>query len=228
MKTPWLAAIWLTVSATIYAGPTTLPSTQPDERWFTTRGVGDELIDERLPIIVDAAVAARLFTASPTRLAPNWEKALPAEASRLSPDAKKMPDDPKFRSVMRASRDDTPSAHVDQFSPRELVIQIDRPGGNYLWHHYRLNLATVRVPRSKELDALFSVPALEKAFAAEFHGFRQGDRAEDVQSKVGKPDQIETTQSMDYSRWIYSREGVMLHVESGRILSISRAEPEQK
>jgi len=203
------------------AVPATKPATGPTERFFSIEGIGQEILHEKLPAPVPEGQAAQLFTRQGSRhLASGWESHLPAGAVKPAADAKSLPDGPKFLALLVPPKNTEPLAHVAKFSDRHLIIRISKPAGDYLWHHYEDNLATLQVERNAELDRIFHLTDLEAQYATPYHGIVQGDAELHMIGVLGHPDSVRMTQAVDFHVALYEKGAVEIALWNGRVFAI--------
>jgi len=193
-------------------------STAPASRLFTTRSIGDELLNQKVPLDLSEAAALALFDKTPTHLRPDWQDHLPANIQGV-------PNGPantgQSNPLLVPPRSTEPRAEVAYFSTNHLFISIYRPAGDYLWHHYQDEIASIMVDRTPALDALFNLPELTKTYATTYHGLQQGDPLTYVTQDLGAPEKTESTQAVNYYTMIYNHGNVRITIWNNSIHTIT-------
>ena len=196
----------------------------PVVRWISTRTVDTELVSMKKEITIDAETAMKVFAKESPYLRENWEKAIPGKIENAK-EAQSIPDGVK--KIWIESKDKKPHASVLQYSDKELIVVVVMHKGTYLWHQYYECLARLRMPRNKEIDAIFNVASLEKSYGAEYKGLRQGTPEKDVIDKLGKPDGRIGFQAGGYYKLCYFKDDVIVTITYGRIESIETGIPKE-
>jgi hypothetical protein len=192
-------------------------------RWVTTRTIDAELVGMKKEIAIDAATASKLFVKDFPHLRDGWEKNVPGKIENAS-GAQEVPK--SVEAVWIKAKDEKPYAAVLQFSDKEVVVLVLVPRGRYLWHHYSECQARLRVPRDKEIDALFNVASLEKTYGAQYKGLRQGDPGQEVKKKLGEPDGRIGYQAAGLEKWVYFKDDVIITMTIDKVERFDFGVPE--
>jgi hypothetical protein len=220
-----LAAVVLTLPAWCCSGRADEQrQAGPQTRWVKTSTIDLELVGMKKETALDADTAAKLFTKGFPHLREGWQKHLPGKPEN-APGARDIPDDVK-KIWIKAKDEEKPYATVWQFSDKELIVLVVEYKGSYLWHSYHECLARVRLPRTKEIDALFEMASLEKTFGAEYKGLRQGSSLAEVKKKLGEPDGRIGYQAAGLETLIYFKDDVVITMTYGQIERFSFGVPD--
>jgi hypothetical protein len=200
------------------------PPTDPQRvHWIQVTYFGNEIVDMKKEIAIDAATAAKLFRGEFPYLRDDWEKNIPGTLENAA-DARSIPDDVKKNWI--TARDNMTRAKVSSFSEKELIVLVIEHKGTYLWQQFYECKALFRIPRGKEVDALFQVPALEKYYGAKYKGLKHGDPESEVTRKLGKPDATIRYQPGAYYRLCFFKDNVIITIIEGCLESIEFGVPQ--
>jgi len=80
--------------------------------------------------------------------------------------------------------------------------------------------------RSDKIDELLSLDLLTEKYAFEFKGLRQGVSMEQVQSKLGAPDFVQTYQLKDLESWFYEGDKISIFFKNSMAKEIKKVDGE--
>lgn len=186
----------------------TIVRAEEQERWIDLTDVGFELLGQTNVVELAKDDALKLLVDSETHLSTDWRKQLRHRGVRIPP-AVPLPD------YVYPMKDTKPCAQVTSFSPSHLRVMILHERGYYLWHHYYEILVTLSIRRCAELDRLFALQQLESTYGAIYKGLKQGDSAKKVKEVLGEPDKVETSQAVEFFKYSYFKDEIVISFYHG-------------
>ena len=172
------------------------------ERWVNLNDIGFEILGHTNSVKLTRSDALKLFSETQSHLAEDWRVTFRTLGHAVPTPAKL----PKYVFPLT----NAPFAKVVSFSPTQLRIMILQECGYYIWHHFYDCIASMNVQRCNPLDQLFGLQGLESTYGASYKGLQQGDSVKKVKEILGEPDAVETFQAMEFFRYSYFKDDVVI------------------